>query len=418
MLTRDSQVGDRPWCGLPVGARHCARVVTHGSLRRRRRMADDQGVNARTHRSRQSEPSAVSCPGIATGGTGPNLRILQLQRAAGNRATTALLRTQPVQRDDMTVDLEQVNPQDQADLARRGIQLPAASVAATDPRLHSDYIDRRMNAVGYGIYLGGYLIYCEGLPVPIMVPEQQVDLGLTRAAHPDNVIYPDRAQALASVPFGPPAQGQGPPVLFYRGAGGAVVAPTVLSPATTPRVVETAMRARRELAAQVQHDLAVLAISLIGGMALRALLSRVARAGGGEPTSPRRIVVPESGEVFGTRMARDMAAEGFSGNPYREFARRLNAMPNRLPPEEAAEAIRVATAKYTNGTQGTMPPVQVGNILVVPSRAPIPNAPVMGIRGDGAVIMGRAPRLELAKGPDGQFLMPPQTRIQGDISWE
>jgi hypothetical protein len=112
-----------------------------------------------------------------------------------------------------------------------------------------------------------------------------------------------------------------------------------------------------------------------------------------------------------------MRAEGFRGNPFREFARRLNALPRRLPPEEAAEAIAVATRTWDRN-MGTMPPVQQGQILVVPSRAPIPNAPVMGIRGDGSVIIGRAPRIEIVRTPTGAPVLPVQGRIVGDITWE
>ena len=103
-----------------------------------------------------------------------------------------------------------------------------------------------------------------------------------------------------------------------------------------------------------------------------------------------QLVAPGTGVAFGETMAEEMLKSGFKGNPFREFLVRLNAAPVRLPPKEAAEAIRVATNKISGGTMGTMPPIQQGDILVVPSRAPIPNAPVMGIRGDGTVIIGRA----------------------------
>ncbi|MEV4051969.1 hypothetical protein AB0J55_12375 [Amycolatopsis sp. NPDC049688] len=246
-----------------------------------------------------------------------------------------------------------------------------------------------------------------------------MDFGAAAANASDSAIYPDRIEAMRAIPAGPPAPGQGSPVAFYHGAGGAVVAPTTFSPATTPRFAECALRARRELAEQVQHELAVLAVTLVAGLALRALLNRVARIGGGDPVPPRPPVLAESGEAFGARMAREMSAGGFRGNPYREFIRRMNALPRRLPPQEAADAIRVATREFTGGTQGTMPPVQIGDTLVVPSRAPIPNAPVMGIRADGTVVMGRAPRIEIVtRTPEGAPLLPPQAKIHGDITWE
>jgi hypothetical protein len=128
-------------------------------------------------------------------------------------------------------------------------------------------------------------------------------------------------------------------------------------------------------------------------------------------------VEPGTGAAFGEAMVDGMRKAGFKGNPFREFMARLNAAPVRLPPQEAAEAIRVATPKW-DSQLGTMPTVQQGDILVVPSRAPIPNAPVMGIRPDGTVIMGRAPGLELVKDANGVPVFPPASRIIGDISWE
>ncbi len=127
---------------------------------------------------------------------------------------------------------------------------------------------------------------------------------------------------------------------------------------------------------------------------------------------------PTSGAAFGKQMAEEMRAAHFRGNPFREFQRRLNASPARLAPPEAAEAIRVGTQEFTRGTMGTMPPVQQGEVLVVPSRAPIPNAPVMGIHADGTVIMGKAPKIEMVQDAGGRPVFPPQSRVVGEITWE
>jgi hypothetical protein len=132
-----------------------------------------------------------------------------------------------------------------------------------------------------------------------------------------------------------------------------------------------------------------------------------------------RVVAPGTGAAFGQQMAEEMMQSGFRGNPFREFIARLNAAPVRLPPNEAAEAIRVGTKVVSGGTMGTMPPIQQGEILVVPSRAPIPNAPVMGIRPDGTVIMGRAPKIDIITADaSGAPIFPPIARITGDIQWE
>lgn len=358
--------------------------------------------------------------------------VLELQRTVGNRAVADLLtrRQGPVRpfdqptvtdpagdpifvaRQPVEVDLEVPPPSERDALRQQGIELPRVSAASADPRAHSDYVDRRVTAVGFGIYLGGYLLYCDGLPLPVFVPESHVDFGMTIVNTPDPSIHADRDEAVAATPFGPPAPGQGNPVTFYRGAGGALITPTTLSPGTTPRFTETALRARAELVVQVQHELAVLAITIVGGLALRAILNRLARVGGQGSEPPPRPRLRLSGNDFGARMAQEMQAQGFRGNEFREFMRRLNALPQRLPPEEAAKAIEVATRNFSSGTRGTMPPVQVGNVLVVPSRAPIPNAPVMGIQANGTIIMGRAPRIEIVP------MNPPQARIVGDITWE
>ncbi|MFD5633416.1 DUF4157 domain-containing protein [Streptomyces sp. NPDC127077] len=321
-----------------------------------------------------------------------------------------------IQRDTIEVELEQVAPAEQEKLRRQGIQLPGTSAAAVDPRRRNDYIDNRMTAVGFSIYLGGYLVYCDGLPLPLFLPDSHAALGLANAQTLDATIYLTRAEAVAALPTGPPTPA--PLVTYYSGAGGAVIVPTLFSPATTPQIVECALRARRELAQQVQRELVVLAVALVGGMAVRALLNRIALRGGGGPKPPKAPVVTESGEAFGARMAREMSEAGYKGNPYREFMQRMNALPQRLPPQEAADAIRVATKRFTNGMEGTMPPVQVGDILVVPSRAPIPNAPVMGIRADGTVIMGRAPRIEIVTQTAEGAPLPLQAKIHGQITWE
>jgi hypothetical protein len=324
-----------------------------------------------------------------------------------------------IARQEVEVDLEVPPPPEREALRQRGVNLPQISRASADPRRHSDYVDRRVAAVGFSIYLGGYLVYCADLPLPVFVPESHVDFSLTNVAAADVSIYPDRGAALNAVPYGPPAPGQAERITtFYRGGGGALIAPTIFSPATTPRFIETALRARRELAEQVQHELVVLAISLVAGMALRAIVNRIARIGTRGTGPPRAAVSPGTGSAFGREMVQEMRAAGFRGNPFREFMRRLNARPQRLPPQEAAEAVEVATREFSGGTMGTMPPLQQGNVLVVPSRAPIPNAPVMGIRSDGTVIIGRAPRLEIVRNAQGVPVYPPQARVIGEIVWE
>ncbi|MFO0606347.1 MAG: DUF4157 domain-containing protein [Polyangiales bacterium] len=325
-----------------------------------------------------------------------------VQQSSGNPA---------LQRQEVSVDLEVPTPAQREENRRLGIDLPRVSAVAADPRGHSDYIENRFNAVGFGIYLGGYAIYVSGLELPVLVPEAWFNFSLTNATPADLAIFPGRAEALAAVPIGPPAPGRGMPYTYFRGVGG-LVAPTVFSPATTPRIIATALDARRRLAASVQRDLIILALSMVGARVLMRFLRWV----GGRISAPRALP-PPSGAALGRAMAQEMRAAGFRGNPFREFMRRINLRTQRLSQQETAEAIRVATAEF-NPTMGTMPPVQQGGILVVPSRAPIPNAPVMGIRPDGTVMMGRVPRIDIVRDASGVPVFPPQARLEGTITWE
>jgi hypothetical protein len=136
------------------------------------------------------------------------------------------------------VDFETPSPRQAQELSQRGVQLPRSAQGLADPRAHRDFIDSRVEAVGYGISEGGWVLFCEGLPLPVLVPEQQVDLRLDGAQSLNGTIYPDRKTALA-------AQGPGAThgrYAYYRGAGGALIVPTVFSPASTPRIAATMLQ--------------------------------------------------------------------------------------------------------------------------------------------------------------------------------
>jgi hypothetical protein len=146
------------------------------------------------------------------------------------------------------------------------------------PRERSDYIDRCLAAVGYSVYLFGYHLYCDGIATPVFLPESFVDFSVTDAASVNDTVYPDHAAALAALPPLCPAPGSQVPYAYFRGAGGAVVAPTVFAPATTPRTIDTILTARQMLSDMVQHELATLAISLAGGLVVQRVLTRIVRA--------------------------------------------------------------------------------------------------------------------------------------------
>jgi len=197
------------------------------------------------------------------------------------------------------VDFEIPTPQREEELRQRGVQVPRVSRSTVDPREHRDFIDNRVTAVGFGITAGGYLLYCEGVSMPVLVPEAYVDLTLTSAEPLNPSIYPDRESARASLPRG--AAGSGPPrYTYHRAAGGALIAPLVFSPATTPRIARTMLEVRKHLSESVTHELRVLLLNLAGSRVLQGVFSRVVRVGT-EPVPP--AVVPESRPVGQTARA-------------------------------------------------------------------------------------------------------------------
>lgn len=176
------------------------------------------------------------------------------------------------------IDLEAPAPRQAEQLRRNGLHLPQVSGRTADPRAHSDFVDRRVTAVGYGLTAGGYLLYCEGLPFPVLVPEAQVDLGLTGAELFSASIYPDRETALVDLKESSSETGD-LRYSFYRGAGGALVVPTLFSPVTTPRIARTMVEVRTQLAQSTERELKVLLLTLTGTKVLQGVFSRVLRVG-------------------------------------------------------------------------------------------------------------------------------------------
>ncbi len=192
------------------------------------------------------------------------------------------------------VDFEVPPPGRAGELLQGGVQLPRVSQAMADPRAHRDFIDLRVTAVGFGITAGGYLLYCEGLPLPVLVPETQVDLGLTRTQPLNESIYPDRDTALGDMEARAP-ESKHTRYAYYRGAGGVLIVPTLFSPATTPRIARTMLEVRKHLAESVQRELKVMLLTLTGTRVLQGIFSRVVRVGseperlGGEAPAPRQL---------------------------------------------------------------------------------------------------------------------------------
>lgn len=195
------------------------------------------------------------------------------QSTAGGLAGTASAGSRTVE-----IDFEAATPQRAEALRRGGIQLPRVSERTADPRAHRDFVESRVTAVGFGLTEGGYLLYCEGLPLPVLVPESQVELGVTSAEPLHAALYPDRDSALADLAASPAEPGH-PRYAWYRGAGGALIVPTLFSPATTPRIARTMLAVREHLAQTTQRELKVLLLTLTGTKVLQGVFSRVLRVG-------------------------------------------------------------------------------------------------------------------------------------------
>lgn len=201
------------------------------------------------------------------------------------------------------VDFEVLTPRQAEVLRQRGVEMPRVSSELAELRDHRDFVERRVTAVGFGLGAGGYLLYCEGLPLPVLVPESHVDLGLTSAVPLNASIYPDRDTALVDMAAGASGEGHAR-YAWYRGAGGALIVPTLFSPVTTPRIARTMLEVRKHLGETTQRELKVLLLTLTGTRVLQGVFSRVVRVGtepaprpltrkeglGGEAAAPQQQV--------------------------------------------------------------------------------------------------------------------------------
>ena len=155
---------------------------------------------------------------------------------------------------------------------------PDGTPVHTPPNDRADYIDIRMEAIGYNIYLGGCQVYVSGMVSPIFVSNDFLKLDVDKAAAVDGSVHDTLERATDAIKRAP-AMGAGvTPFAFYRGAGGAVIAPTIFSPATTPRIIATYYEARRLYSEYVVNTLTGTAIGIAGGIVTRMIIGRLYRA--------------------------------------------------------------------------------------------------------------------------------------------
>ena len=168
------------------------------------------------------------------------------------------------------------------------------------PKNEPDWVENQIYAVGFGIYLFGCHLYVNKLDMPVLIPDSHIDFTVSKAQEIDTKIYDDRASADAAILAAPAAAPGVTRFAYYRGAGGALIVPTIFCPATTPVMIQTLLTARALLADEVQKELIVLAFSIVGGIVVRSILTRLVKVGS-------KSAEPLSGEPPPLRIRRAMA---------------------------------------------------------------------------------------------------------------
>jgi hypothetical protein len=153
---------------------------------------------------------------------------------------------------------------------------------AYSPLKREDYIDNRLTAVGWGVYLFGAHLYC-GLSMPIFLPDAFVDFTAGNATAINSNIYPDKPSADAAIQAALPSANGATLYAFYGAADGTVIAPTLFCPATAPRTIQTLLTARALLADEVQKEMFILAGTMVGNMILKTIAARIVRVGSKKP---------------------------------------------------------------------------------------------------------------------------------------
>jgi hypothetical protein len=166
---------------------------------------------------------------------------------------------------------------------------------------NKDYIDRRVTAVGFGIYLGGCHVYCKGMDKPVFVPNDCIFPGLRDAKSIGEAVFADRNAADAALKIALEHPTGSAPFAYFRAAGGALIAPTIFCPATTPRIITTLLEAIEQLKNEVQRELIVVAIGLVFGMVLNQVFAIKMKVG---PKSPRSGAPPDDPPPSGIPVVR------------------------------------------------------------------------------------------------------------------
>jgi hypothetical protein len=126
----------------------------------------------------------------------------------------------------------------------------------------------------------------------IYVPDDFLKLDIEKAEAINSTIYDTLAEAKEAVKQAPAKAKGVTPFAYFKGAGGAVVAPTIFSPATTPRIIVGYYGARRAWAQNVVSSLTGVAIGLGTGVVVRVASGLIFRPLPNDPAPPPRELPP------------------------------------------------------------------------------------------------------------------------------
>ena len=137
-----------------------------------------------------------------------------------------------------------------------------------NPRLSSRYIDNRVTAVYYGIWIGAatpgvgpgaFLLDIEGFGYPVLVPWRYTTLSTAAASPSEDTVFATRDAALSAIL----AKGQQLESAYaYYDVVAGMIAPTTFSLSSAPRTMNAARDAFSRYTDEVTYELTVLAISL------------------------------------------------------------------------------------------------------------------------------------------------------------
>ncbi len=140
-------------------------------------------------------------------------------------------------------------------------------IVSTTPEQDSSYIDKNVDSVGYGILVGGILLNIPGVAKPILIPYDMMQGGEGKK---DTQIHSSHSLAIKAL------ESQGLACSYFITVNG-LIAPTVFTDSTTPRIMSMANAARKQLAEEAAELFRMEAFGLIGGKAFQIVLGRVFR---------------------------------------------------------------------------------------------------------------------------------------------